>query len=957
MLSRIPQATYRVQFNHLFTFKQASELINYWYDLGITDIYASPITKARAKSLYGYDVVDHTQINPEIGTEREFIDFAMQLKNKNMGLILDIVPNHMCVSTSDNFWWKDVLENGPHSIYANYFDISWDSTKKELKNKVFLPILSQQLGKVIEDQELQIFYDAGAFFFKYQEISLPINPDSWIEILKAVDADRLNSLEENDEDLLEFESLMTALEYLSLNASNMQEKIKKHNREKEIIKKRLKLLLQKRNFFHELIQSTLTKLNGIKGYSESFNDLEVILKKQPYRLGYWRLSNDLINYRRFFDINDLACMHVENEEVFIAIHSFILKLVDEGLISGLRIDHIDGLYEPEEYLKRLRNQGVIPQHLYLIVEKILVGQERLNLDWPVQGTTGYDYLNILNRVFVKSESQESFQQIYESFIGYPNRLAEIVGECKKLVLQVSMASELNILTRCLEEISEQHRASYDYSYEGLHIALRDIVANFSVYRSYIKFNDTEVAKDDQKIIFKAIEQAKKENPATDHLVFDFIKNVLLLNNPPGLSEKQLNKRKEFILHFQQLTGPVMAKGFEDTALYRSYALSSLNEVGMDAHKFGISLDNFHQENIERFKHYPHALLATSTHDTKRSEDVRARIHVLSEIPQEWQEALVLWKGLNQSKKIEVDACLCPDANEEYLLYQTLIGSWPTVFDGSEQESDRTLYIQRIQDYMRKALKEAKIHTSWINPREEYEEAVCTFVKRILDPKNDNRFLLHFQEFVKNIQAAGLWNSLSQTVLKMTVPGVPDFYQGSEIWQFTLVDPDNRHSIDFAVRQTKLTSIKQQVESDFSLFIKKVKEQSDEDSLKLFLIWKVLNFRNDNADLFQTGKYQALQVEGKMHSHVIAFSRSKDQNYCIILVARFFIDLLNKKQNLMASEVWEDTQLNLPEFASGIGQDIISAKEFDFKGSKKIALRELFENFPFVILRIRKDEGF
>jgi len=942
-MQRIPTSTYRLQFNYLFTFKQAIKLVDYWHQLGISHIYASPITKARSKSLYGYDVVDHTRINPEIGTAEEFVEFSKRLKNKNISLILDIVPNHMCISDPGNLWWKDVLENGPGSIYAGYFDILWDPPKPELKNKIFLPILSQPLGKAIENQEIQILYREGTFYFECAGAHLPVNPNSWATILKFVDSDRLASLDDKDEDLLEFESIVTALDHLPLNSDRNSDKCKEHDREKEVIKKRLNLLFNKRKFFSDLIQSTLLKLNGEKEEPQSFNGLESILKEQSYRLSDWRLSNDLINYRRFFDINDLACLHVEKKEVFDAIHPLIFELLAEGSITGLRIDHIDGLYEPEEYLKHLQKEG---PDLYLIVEKILIGQEKLNVNWPVAGTSGYDYLNVLNGLFIDSESRSSLQQIYEGFIGFRNRLSEIVCECKKAILLGSMASELTITTRRLEIITEQHRWSYDFAYESLRAALRDVIASFSVYRTYIKIEDRQVNKNDQKIIFKAIKQAKKLNPASDHLVFDFIKSVLFLEDPPGLNEEQIKKRREFVLRFQQLTGPVMAKGFEDTALYRSYPLSSMNEVGMDPNKFGMNIEEFHLENQARLQDWPHSLLTTSTHDTKRSEDVRARINVLSEMAEEWKESLGHWQSLNKTKKVTLDSLLVPDANEEYLLYQTLIGSWPYSFT---DDQEKTLYVQRIQRYMQKALKEAKIHTSWINPNHEYEEAVDAFINRILDQQHENPFLTHFQKFVTLIQKAGIWNSLSQLLLKMTAPGIPDFYQGSELFEFTLVDPDNRQPVNFAIQQEKLRMIQENSKINLSLTQQKFVQNIEEGSLKLFLIWRVLNFRKLQKILFEEGDYVPLNVEGEMAKHLVAFQRSYGKKQCIVIVARFFYLLLKKSPDLDPSRMGENTRVNLSFMLQGSWMDVISGRLFNFEGIQKLTISQVFENYPFILL--------
>lgn len=943
MQSPIPLATYRLQFNHQFTLQQAIELIDYWQELGITDLYASPLTKAKSKSLHGYDVIDHNQINPEIGTEEDFARLASLLKDKGMGFILDIVPNHMCIADPGNNWWRDVLENGPSSIYAGYFDITWDPPKLELKDKILLPILTKPLGRVIEDQELKIVYQEGAFFFDYNSILLPLNPKSWSSILKLIHPELVTQLKENDEDLLEFESILTALDHLPDLSERDPEKCKERNREKEIIKKRLSHLLEKNHLLQKSIQMALAKLNGTPGDPASFNQLELLLKEQAYRLSYWRLTNDLINYRRFFDINDLACLHMEKEEVLEATHSMIFKFIEKGWVTGLRIDHIDGLYNPQAYLKRLQEKQPQSFPLYVIVEKILVGQERLNPDWLVAGTTGYDYLNLVNGIFVVPEARSPMQLIYDQFIGYPNKLSVLVYECKKLILLVSMASELYTATRQLEEISEQHRWSYDYALEGLRSALRDVIACFPVYRTYINQEDQQVSKEDQKYIFKAITFAKRLNPASDHLVFDFIKSVLMLEDPPNLTPEQIRYRREFVLRLQQLTGPVMAKGFEDTALYRAYPLLSLNDVGMDAAKFGLDIEDFHAENQERAKHWPHTLSATSTHDTKRSEDVRARINVLSEIPKEWKEAIERWQNFNKSKKVELESCEVPDANEEYLLYQTLIGSWPCV-----DLEDREASIDRIRNYMIKALKEAKIHTSWINPNEEYEQAVLKFIDRILDSKTDNPFLLDFQRFIFPLQKAGMLNSLSQLILKMTTPGIPDFYQGSELWQLTLVDPDNRQPVEYGKRQEILKSIQKSAEKNRVDLIENLSKSIEDGRLKMFIMWIVLNFRKNNASLFQEGKYIPLEVKGEKAKHIVAFSRTCGEQHCLVLVSRFFLELMKNNPEIPSAEIWRNTFVQLPTSIQGNFRNIFDNHQINLKNTQELSVEHIFQHFPFAV---------
>lgn len=932
---RIPVSTYRLQFNHDFTFKQAVELVDYFNELGITDLYASPIMKAKAESNHGYDAIDPAKINPEIGSEEEFSRLSSLLKQKNMGFILDIVPNHMCISDSGNLWWLDLLENGPGSIFAPYFDIYWDHPNKELKNKVLLPILSLPIGKIIEQQNLKVFYANGSFSLDYAGRYLPLNPKSWPIILKPAIDFLLKKTDEENPDILELNSILAALD----NLPELQEidpiRSKQRHREKEVIKKRLSFF-DKNPLFLESIQKSLNAVNGNPNDPRSFDLLEHLLKEQAYRLSYWRLTNDLINYRRFFEINDLACLHSEKLEVFEVIHSKVFEFVSKGWVTGLRIDHLDGLYDPKGYLERLQAKQPNQVNLYTIIEKILLGKERLNKDWPINGTTGYDFLNQVNGLFVQAEHRFLIQQFYDQFIGFHNDLEEVIYPCKKLILLFSMSSELNLLAQRLEVISQQHRSSYDLAFENLRWGLRELIACFPVYRTYIGPKDQQVSATDEKIINYAADRAKEMNPEGDSLVFEFIKTVLFLQHPPGLDEKQIEFRREFIQRFQQLTGPVMAKGFEDTALYRAYPLSSLNEVGMDAKNFGTKPEEFHQANCERAKNWPYTLLTTFTHDTKRSEDARARINVLSENPYRWKEAINQWRHLNKPKKLNLDSREVPDWNEEYLLYQTLVCSWP---DDGRQEP--MLYVDRIQKYMLKALKEAKVHTSWINPNENYEKAVSEFVAHILDRSRENPFLDEFEIFIQEIIKAGKLNSLSQLLLKISSPGIPDFYQGSEMWEWTLVDPDNRQPVDYENRKKALDYLKEMYGKDRSGLIKELWE--NDPMLKMYVTWIGLNFRKSNSDLFQLGEYIPINVEGGSKLNFVAFARKHAEKACIVVSGRFFTQITDLKNHWPPLEyTWEQAWIDIPADFYGTYRDVYGGLEIKLEDSVEIS--KLFYTF-------------
>lgn len=944
---RIPLSTYRLQFNYRFTLKEAINLVDYLHQLGISDCYASPIMKAQPGSVHGYDIVDHSQINPEVGTEGELEKFVHSLQQKGMGLVLDIVPNHMCIIAL-NKWWDDVLENGPSSLYANYFNIVWNPPKVELKNKILLSVLGEQYGKVIDNGELKVVYALGSFFIEYKERYFPVNPRTWPVILEPVVEKLRLECTEDDPGLLELQSIITALNHLPGMSETDPEKCIERNREKEIIKKRLFTLLEEKPGILATLQQSITALNGNKEDPHSFDKLEDLLKCQAYRLSFWRVTNEEINYRRFFDINDLASMRVEDERVFHAIHELALQWIKKGWVTGVRVDHVDGLFNPKAYLERLQlvcfeaikneKPTEIKTNFYSVVEKILVGQEKLHSEWLTFGTTGYDYLNEVNGVFVVAESKAHIEQIYTQFTGRNHTMADTIFECKKFILNFSMSSELHILSRHLEEVCEQHRWSRDYTLEVLRHALSEIIACFPVYRTYIDSLQTKVSEEDKRYITSAINDAKRVNPASDVSVFDFIQSVLLLEDPPGLTVEQMSHRRDFVMRFQQLTGPVTAKGVEDTAFYRYYPLASLNEVGMDPEGFGISVDLFHQKNRERLERWPHTLLATFTHDTKRSEDVRARINVLSENPEKWHLAIQRWRECNKDKKIRINRKEVPDANEEYLLYQTLVGSWPLY---PMDASSHIQYRDRIEKYMNKALREAKIHTSWINVNEPYEKAVKDFIIQVLNLDSSSNFLKDLMDYIQPIMRAGMFNSLSQTLLKITSPGIPDFYQGSELWEFTLVDPDNRRPVDYSYRHELLQALKQKAEQDSGALVSHLMETPEDGRIKLYLTSQLLNFRKQRSELFTDGDYQPLKIEGEKSNHIVAFSRVKDKQSVIIATGRFYSALVKNSFLPIGQDTWKDTFICSDSIESGRYKDCLTGSEIFIEKGKPLLAAQLF----------------
>ncbi len=961
-----PRATYRLQFNGSFTFRDARALVPYLAALGVSHCYASPFLKARAGSQHGYDIVDHTLFNPEIGTEAEFEELVSELRDHEMGLILDFVPNHMAVATSDNAWWMDVLENGPSSPYASFFDIDWMPLKPDLANKVLLPVLGDQFGKVLEDGQLVLTSVGGAFSVRYYDRRFPIATRSVGAILKYRLEELEQSLGAEHSDLIEYKSILTAINHLPPHTETDPDKIAEGRRECEVIRRRLSTLLESSPQVTVFLTENVRLFNGQRGDPRSFDLLDRLLINQAYRLAFWSVAADEINYRRFFDINDLAAICMENPTVFEKTHELALRLVREGWVDGLRIDHPDGLYDPLDYLKQLQYARSVPlgqplwkfkddnlllvhrgdafdisesesgepaqlvstdtaplaqrngsppaQALYVVVEKILGRGEPLPEEWPVHGTTGYEFLNALNGLFVNRNNAKAFDAIYSRFIRERVNFKELAYRCKKLIMDASMPSEISVLGHQLDRISEQDRRSRDFTLRSLIEAIREVIACFPVYRTYIR--DSEVSERDRRYIELAVARAKRKNPAVNESIFHFLRDILLLEYPGHADEVAKVRQRRFVSRFQQVTSPIMAKAVEDTAFYIFNRLVSLNEVGGDPEAFGISLGAFHQQNMQRQTQWPYSLLSTSTHDTKRSEDVRARINVLSEIPQDWRAHVFRWSRINHRKKAEVDGEPAPSRNDEFLLYQTLLGTWP--FEPMNQ-AEHDQYVERIQQYMTKAMHEAKVHTSWISPHAQYEQATREFIATLLEDSPRNAFLVSFEPFAKRIAGFGLWNSLSQTLLKLTCPGVPDIYQGNELFDFSLVDPDNRRSVDFVQRQRRLVSTIHVENSDsHSLrFVRELVSSRHDGRIKLAIVRQALNHRQSHSELYATGEYVPLEPTGSHKEHLCAFARTSADQTVVVVAPRFVTQLISNPDELpTGSDVWQDTWLPLPNEVIG-----------------------------------------
>ncbi len=911
-VQRIPLSTYRLQFNCDFTFNQAREIIPYLHVLGISHLYASPYLKARPGSRHGYDIIDHNTLNPEIGSYEEFEQLCATLAEHDMGQVLDVVPNHMGVG-ADNAWWLDVLENGQASVHAGFFDIDWMPIKAKLHGKVLLPVLGNAYGAVLDNAELQLRFDAehGEFAIYYYEHHFPVDPSEYPQIL-AYRIDALNTrLGQDNPLLMEYQSLITGFRNLPSRDEFSPERQVERRRDKEVYKHHFSGLVEQSSDIAGFLEENLRLFNGTAGDSSSFDQLHDLIKAQAYRLAFWRVASDEINYRRFFDINDLAGLRMENDEVFDATHQLLLRLVQEGKLDGLRLDHPDGLYDPEAYFCKLIEQcSRVGRAPYLVVEKILAVHEDLRNSWPVHGTTGYEFTNLLNGLFVATNNAKQMERLYKRFVGAQVNFDDLLYQSKKLIMKTALSGELNVLANLLSKIAEADRHTCDYTLNGLRSALAEIVAYFPVYRGYISAR--EIVEEDRRNVEQATAAAKRRSTTADTSIFDFLRDVLTLAAAERKSPAYYEQVLAFAMKFQQITSPVMAKGLEDTSAYIYHRLLSLNEVGGDPRRFGVTLSAFHKANRARATHWPHALLTTSTHDTKRSEDVRARLNVLSEMPSAWRLALRHWSSANIKLKQKVDGLLAPTANDEYLIYQTLLGIWPL---NDPDQTELAQLSMRIAEYMVKAVREAKVHTSWINPNTDYENAVLAFADALINAPIEGGFMSDFLPFQRRIARLGLFNSLSQTLIKLTAPGVPDIYQGCELLDFSLVDPDNRRPVDFIHRQTLLKvlqTLAAQTVQQRSAGVRALSDTLEDDRGKLLVISSALALRKRWPEVFLQGSYVPLAVNGEQAAHVCAYARIAGTRTVITVAPRFFAGLTSATAMLPIGEkIWGDTTVAVP----------------------------------------------
>ena len=956
--ARIPRCTYRLQLNADFNFPRATALIPFLARLGISHVYCSPYLKARPGSTHGYDITDHSALNPEIGTREDFDRFIAALADHGMGHVLDVVPNHMGVIGADNAWWLDVLEHGQASAYSSFFDIDWHPANAALDEKVLIPVLGDQYGLVLERGELGLSFspETGEFSVRYYDHRFPVDPREYPLMLRAAEA-HLRSASAPEHASAELAALCSAFAHLPPRSDTNVDRKLERRRNTEIYKSQLARLAAGHAQVSAAIANAVHSINAEIGKLPATARLHELLERQAYRLASWRVAADEINYRRFFDVNDLAALRMEDESVFEATHHFVLNLCAEGKIDGLRIDHPDGLYDPEQYFRRLQQRyaqlagielqasdGARPDRpLYVVVEKIAASHERLPENWAVYGTSGYRFATVVNNVLVDCSAAEEMEQIYRSFAPDAQDYPQSVYEGKRAIMDAGLAAPLMMLATELARIARADCRTRDYTLNNLRSALAEVVAFFPVYRTYIV--DAPSAQD-RRYIEWAVTQARRHSRAADTTIFDFLQRMLLAETPDDTDAELRARISTFAMKVQQFTAPVMAKGVEDTAFYRYHRLVSLNDVGGDPGQFGMPVSAFHGASAERSAHRPHTMLATSTHDNKRSEDVRARIDVLSEMPAEWKTLLRKWERMNRSKKSLVEGRLSPAPNDEFLLYQILLGSFSP---GTTAEKALADYSARIEAYMVKALREAKVHTSWINPNAEYEDAVTGFVRAVLAPTSRNLFLKDLNVRSRPVAWYGALNSLSMTLLKLASPGVPDIYQGNEIHDFSLVDPDNRRPVDYVRRAQLVGELEALGESTrLGREVSGLAASLPDGKAKTWLILRALAYRSAEPDLFAHGGYIPLQSHGARSEHVVAFARRCGDRALLAIAGRLWLKLGTPEGELPVGEgTWGDTTVDAGP-VSGTVHDLISGERVPVRESH-IRLSEAFRHFPAALL--------
>ncbi|HEY7382282.1 MAG TPA: malto-oligosyltrehalose synthase [Beijerinckiaceae bacterium] len=920
-----PRATYRLQFHKDFTFDDAVRIVPYLARLGISHVYASPIHRARPGSTHGYDIVDHSAINPELGGEEGFYRLSDALREHGLGLVLDIVPNHMGVGGADNPWWLSMLEWGELSPAARMFDIDWE--RLGANHKVIIPFLGDRYGDALEKGDLKLTFDPdeGSFSVWHYEHRFPISPLAYPIILdRALVAIGEIGTEAAAVALAASERLRT------MNDETAADRRAAFPQEADAIKGRIAGAVAESPGLRVAIERAVTLINGTPGLPESFGTLHRILEAQAYRLAHWRVAASDINYRRFFDINALAGLRIEEPDAFARAHEMVFRLVHERRIDGLRIDHIDGLADPAGYVRAL--QSAVGPGFYIVVEKILEPGEPLR-PWPVAGTSGYDALTLIDAVFVDTDNEAAFEAVYRRTTGIEGRYGALLRAAKTEVLESSFASELEVLVSDLKRIAEADRRTRDFTVTALRRAVVEIIARFPVYRTYL--DDSAVDAEDLRLGEQTVTAAKRWSALPDRTVHDFIAHTLLgkiATEGPARPDPELPRR--FRRRFQQLTGPVMAKSLEDTLFYRFVRLLALNEVGGDPGHFGITLSRFHDTVTSRARDWPHAMVASATHDTKRGEDARGRLLALSEMPDAWADAVTRFESMAAPHLVGIDEIEAPDANDRYLLLQTLLGAWPSELMEHEPEAAVTAFRARVEEYARKALREGKRYTSWVHVNEAYEEATMALLRALLDPAGS--FFPAFRPLAQRLAYAGMLTGLARTALKATLPGVPDTYQGTEFWDLSLVDPDNRRPVDYGARAEALAQ-----EPDFAALL----NSWHDGRVKQQVLARLLADRAAAPEFYAKADYRPLAVQGAKGRHVLTFRRSLGGEAVVVAVPRLVARFIDGENPPLGQAFWEDTVVMA---GSGRWRDVVTGTEL--AGDESLRAGELFSTLPIAVLR-------
>ncbi|MBE0614508.1 MAG: malto-oligosyltrehalose synthase [Burkholderiales bacterium] len=961
---RIPRATYRLQLNRDFTFDDAADLVPYLGALGVSHVYCSPYLRARPNSTHGYDITDHNAFNPELGGAEGFERLCEALRKHDMGQILDMVPNHMGVMGADNAWWMDVLENGPASAFGAFFDIDWQPVNPELVNRVLVPVLGDHYGVVLETGEFKLTFEAerGSFSVFYYDHRFPVDPRDYPRVLEralhALDPTRMA-----EPAAAEAASLTAAFAHLPSRNETAPEKTAERNRDKELHKRRLAQLASEHRALAEAIEHAVRGFNGTPGQRASFDALDALLEAQAYRLAFWRVAADEINYRRFFDINDLAALRMEDEAVFKATHDFVLGLAAEGKVDGLRIDHSDGLFDPAQYFLRLQEHyarlagldapendahGRPARPLYVLVEKIAASHEHVPTSWAVHGTTGYRFATVVNALFVDRLARAKLSRVWGAFSGENVDFEEAAYRGKRDMTRSALASELTVLATELLRIARADRRTRDYTFNTLRRAIAEVASCCPVYRTYVA---EDLTPQDRRYIDWSVAQARKRTRAADATAFDFLRQVLLVSPPVEAPPALTERYRAFAMKFQQFTSPVAAKGVEDTSFYNFNRLASLNEVGGDPDMFGMTVSAFHGASADRAARWPHTMLATSTHDNKRAEDVRCRIDVISEMPAAWRLALRRWSRMNASHRSTVEGAAAPSRNDEYFLYQTLLGTFPNEpMDAAALD----VYRERIEAYMLKAAREAKRHTSWVNVNAEYEEALEGFVHALLGKLDANIFLDDLRLQAGPIAWFGMLNSLSMVLVKLSSPGVPDFYQGNECFDLSLVDPDNRRPVDYARRAALLEALRRVAEMPVEQMAPSVSgffACPFDGRAKFWLTWRTLQFRREHDELFRNGDYHPIKVAGERSRNALAYARRVGDRGLVVVAGRLFALMGLAPGALPVGEpIWGDTALDLGFLPKGTRLvNVLTGESLEADATGRLQVSRAMKVFPGALL--------